>query len=101
MSPVRTSIPKGAHALVEVNGRRDVVCVPLSPTLVRKDTDGCLDAKSRNCDWHRESDKNETWRLRSDIASLCVTNASLEHGSSSLIHCATQMPPNASLRNSP
>ena len=23
MSPVRTSIPKGAHALVEVNGRRE------------------------------------------------------------------------------
>ena len=67
MSPVRTSIPKGAHALVEVNGRRDIVCVPRSPTLVRKDTDGCLDAKSRNCDWHRESDKNETWRLRSDM----------------------------------
>ena len=67
MSPVRTSIPKGAHALVEVNGRRDVVCVPRSPTLVRKDTDGCLDVKNRNCHWHRESHKNETWRIRSDM----------------------------------
>ena len=112
VSPVSTSIPKGAHAHVEVNGRQnfkslfagkarrhndtayiprrkeiivwDVVCVPRSPTLVRKDTDGCLDVKSRNCDWHRESHKNETWRLRSDMLHC----ASLEHGSSSLLHCA-------------